>query len=133
MTMYVLASLGTGVLFVVLDVLLNANPLAQRVHSGYEPIARKELNPLPAVAVDMAYGFIIAGLYMLLSQALPGAGWLAKTASFAAVLWFLRVVMAALSHWVMFDVPAVAHLYDLVAGLVEMLAVAAFCASVLGS
>lgn len=132
MTRYVLASLGMGILFVLLDVLLNANPLAQRVHRAYEPIARKTLNPLPAVLIDIAYGFVIAGLYLSLRQALPGAGWPAKAASFAAMLWILRVVMAALSHWVMFDVPASAHLYDLAAGLAEMLAIAALCAAVLG-
>jgi hypothetical protein len=85
------------------------------------------------VAIDMAYGFFIAGLYLLLRQALPGASWIAKGAAFAAMLWVLRVVMAALSHWVMFDVPPRSHLYDLASGLVEMVAVAALCAAVLGA
>lgn len=132
MTKYVLVSLGVGVLFVVLDGLLNVNPLARRVHAAYEPIARKTLNPLLATAIDMAYGFVIAGLYLLLRDSLPGAGWAAKAASYAAILWILRVVMATLSHWVMFDVPARSHSYDLAAGLLEMLAIAALCAAVLG-
>jgi hypothetical protein len=133
MTTYVLASVGVGVLLVVLDALLNVNPLAQRIHSAYEPIARKTMNPVPAVVIDVAYGFLVAGLYLLLREALPGTTWLVKAASFAAILWLLRVVMAAASHWVMFDVPARVHLYDLAAGLVEMLAIAALCAGVLGA
>jgi len=47
---------------------------------------------------------------------------------FAILLWILRVVMIALGHWVMFDVPASWHLYDVLAGLIEMLAIAMFCA-----
>ena len=132
MTRYIIASVGAGILFVLLDALLNVNPLAQRLHRAYEPLARKTMNPLPAVAIDLAYGFVIAGLYLLLRQALPGAGWPAKAVSFAAMLWVLRVVMATVSHWVMFDVPARSHLYDLAAGLIEMLAIAALCAAVLG-
>lgn len=132
MTEYVLVSLGVGVLFVVLDGLLNMNPLAQRVHAAYEPIARKTLDPVPATAIDMAYGFVVAGLYLLLHESLPGAGWAAKAASYAVILWVLRVVMGVLSHWVMFDVPARSHLYDIAAGLLEMLAIAALCAAVLG-
>lgn len=132
MTTYVLVSLGVGVLFVVLDGLLNVNPVARRVHAAYEPIARKALNPLAATAIDLAYGFVIAGLYLLLRESLPGAGWVAKAASYAVILWVLRVVMAVLSHWVMFEVPVRSHLYDLAAGLLEMVAIAMLCAAVLG-
>ena len=131
MTRYVFASLGAGVLFLLLDGFLNVNPLAQRVHRAYGAIARKSMNLALAVAIDIAYGFIIAGLYLLLYQALPGTPGLVRTLSFAIILWILRDVMAALGHWVMFDVPASSHLYDIVAGLIEMLAISLFCAATL--
>jgi hypothetical protein len=128
MTRYILASLGVGLLFVLLDGLLNVNPLAQRAHKAYSAIARKSMNLALAVAIDLAYGFIIAALYLILYRALPGAPGLVRTVSFAVILWILRVVMAALGHWVMFEVPASTHLYDIAAGLAEMLVISAFCA-----
>ena len=41
--------------------------------------------------------------------------------SFALIAWFLRVVMAAASQWMMFDVPVKTLLYTLLTGLGEML------------
>jgi hypothetical protein len=128
MTRYILVSLGSGLLFVLLDGILNANPIAQRLHRPYGPIARKSMNLVLAVTIDMGYGFIIAGLYLLLYRALPGGPGLIRAVWFAILLWILRVVMSALGHWVMFDVPASSHLYDVLAGLIEMLAIAIFCA-----
>jgi len=132
MTRYLLASLASGILFVGMDVLINANPLAQRLHQGYAAIARKSMNPIPATLIDLAYGFIIAGLYLLLRPALPGSTVLAKAVSFALILWVLRVVMTAVTHWVMFDLPGSAHMHDIAAGFLEMLVISAACALILG-
>ena len=90
------------------------------------------MNLAPAIAVDLVYGFIIAGLYLLLYQALPGSTGLVKAVAFAVILWILRVVMGALGHWVMFDVPASSHVYDMAAGLIEMLVISVACALMLG-
>jgi hypothetical protein len=131
MARYVLASLVAGVLFVLLDAFININPLAQRVHEAFSPIARKSMNVAPAIAIDLAYGFVIAGLYLLLYHALPGPTALVKAVSLAIIIWLLRVVMGALGHWVMFEVPASTHLYDMAAGLIEMLVISLSCALIL--
>jgi len=73
------------------------------------------------MAVDLAYGFIMAGVFLLLYKSLPGETSLVKGVSFALLVWFFRVVMQAASQWVMFRIPAETLLYSLVAGLGEML------------
>lgn len=118
---YIIVSIVSGVLFGVLDGVINANPLAQRLYAVYKPIARTSINPVSGIVIDLAYGFIIAGVFLLLYQSLPGQAGLVKGASFALLVWFFRVVMYTASQWVMFKVPVEAVLYSLVTGLGEML------------
>jgi hypothetical protein len=73
------------------------------------------------MVIDLAYGFVMAGVFLLLYSSLPGETGLLKGVSFAVLVWFFRVVMSAASQWVMFRVPAKALLYSLVAGFGEML------------
>ena len=118
---YIIVSVVSGILFGVLDGVINANPLAQRLYEVYKPIARTSINPLAGSVIDLVYGFIMAGVFLLLYTSLPGETGLVKGVSFACLVWFFRVVMYAASQWVMFNVPVVALLYSLVAGLGEML------------
>jgi hypothetical protein len=118
---YVIVSVLSGILFAILDGVINANPLAQRLYEVYKPIARTSINPLAGILIDLVYGFAMAGAFLLLYHSLPGETGLLKGASFALLVWFFRVVMSAASQWVMFRVPAKALLYTLVAGLGEML------------
>jgi hypothetical protein len=119
---YILISIVSGILFGFLDGLLNANPLARRLMAVYQPIARTSINIPAGIFIDLAYGFALAGLFLLLRDSLPGASGLLKGLSYGGILWFLRVVMYGLSHWITFKVPAATLLYTLAAGLVEMLA-----------
>ncbi len=121
MTRYVVVSVLSGILFAILDGLINANPLGRRSLEVYKPIARESINPVAGIAIDLVYGFVMAGVFLLLYASLPGATGLVKGMSFALLVWFFRVVMSAASQWVMFDVPTRAVLYSLVAGLGEML------------
>ncbi len=118
---YILISMLSGVLFGVLDGLINANPLAQRLYEAYRPIAKTSLNPLAGILIDLVYGFVMAGVFLLLYKSLPGGTGLAKGVSFAFLAWFFRVVTYVASQWVMFNVPAATLLYTLLAGLGEML------------
>ncbi len=118
---YILVSIVSGILFGILDGVINANPLAQRLYAVYKPIARTSINPLAGVLIDLVYGFIMAGVFLLLYTSLPGETGLIKGISFAFLVWFFRVVMSAASQWVMFRVSAQALLYSLAAGLGEML------------
>ena len=121
MTRYIIVSIASGVLFGVLDALVHANPLARRLYEVYRPIARTSVNAPAGVAIDLAYGFILAALFLLLHQSLPGASGLAKGLCFGLLVWFLRVAMATASSLMLFGVPGATLLYGLVAGLVQML------------
>ena len=123
MTTYVVVSIVSGILFGVLDGLINADPIAQRLFDVYKPIARTSLNAVAGVTIDLAYGFIMAAVFLLLYTSLPGETGIVKGLSFAILVWFFRVVMSTASTWLMFTVPAQTLIYSLLAGLVEMLAI----------
>ena len=121
MTRYVIVSVVSGILFGVMDGLINANPLAQRLYAVYKPIARISLNPVAGILIDLVYGFLMAAVFLLLYRSLPGDTGVVKGISFALLVWFFRVVMQVASQWMMFNVPVTALFYTLVAGLGEML------------
>jgi hypothetical protein len=121
MIRYVVVSVAGGVLFGVLDGVINANPLAQRLYQVYQPIARPSVDPLAGILIDLVYGFVMAGVFLLLYKSLPGGTGLVKGLSFGLLVWFFRVVMYVASQWMMFAVPGEALLYSLLAGLGEML------------
>jgi uncharacterized membrane protein YagU involved in acid resistance len=127
----ILVGLAAGVAFLVLDGLLNANPLAQQVYAAYRPIARSSVNAVAGSLVDLGYGLILAVLFVTLRHCLPGRTDLMKGMSFGVMVWFLRVVMRVAGEWVVTTVPASAHLYSLLAGLVQMLLVAGLIALLL--
>ena len=121
MTSYIIVSVTSGILFGILDSLINANPLATRLFEVYKPIAKTSLNFVAGMIIDLAYGFILAALFLLLYPSLPGEVGLVKGVSFALMVWFLRVVMSVASQWMMYKVPLKALGYTLLAGLGEML------------
>jgi hypothetical protein len=118
---YIIVSVVGGILFGILDGVINANALAQRLYAVYKPIARTSINVPAGVVIDLVYGFIMAGVFLLLYKSLPGQTGLVKGVSFAFLVWFFRVVMGVASQWIMFNVPSAALFYSLVAGLGEML------------
>jgi hypothetical protein len=121
MTAYIIVSVIGGILFGILDGVINANPLATRLYEAYKPIAKTSVNFAAGMLIDLAYGFILAAVFLLLYPSLPGAAGLVKGLSFALLVWFFRVVMSVASQWMMYKVPFKALLYTLLAGLVEML------------
>lgn len=121
MVRYVIVSIVGGFLFGTMDGLINANPLAQKLFQVYKPIARASINIPAGIAIDLVYGFAMAGIFLLLYKSLPGGTGLTKGISFAGLVWFFRVVMYFASQWMMFQVPATAILYGILTGLVEML------------
>ena len=126
MIRYILASVAGGILFGILDGLINANPLAIKLFEAYRPIAKTSVNFAAGMVIDLAYGFILAALFLLLYQSLPGDMGLLKGLSFGLMVWFLRVGMSVASQWMMYKVPASALTYTLLAGLAEMLLLGLF-------
>lgn len=121
MISYIVVSIVSGILFGVMDGLINANPLAQRLYKVYKPIAKTSMNIPTGIVIDLVYGFIMAGIFLILYNSLPGELGLVKGISFAILAWFFRVVMYVASQWMMFNVPIGALLYTLLAGLCEMI------------
>jgi len=121
MTRYIIVSISSGILFGILDGVINANPVAQKLFEVFKPIAKTSINPLAGIVIDVFYGFVMAGVFLLLYKSLPGETGLVKGLSFALLVWFFRVVMYTATQWVMFNIPNETLLYSLVAGLGEML------------
>ena len=116
MTSYIIVSIASGILFGVLDGLINANPIANKLFEVYKPIAKTAVNFVAGMIIDLAYGFILAALFLLLYPSLPGgSGWV-KGVTFGLMVWFLRVVMSVASQWMMYKVPLKALIYSLLAG-----------------
>lgn len=126
-----LVGLAAGLAFLILDGVVNANPLAQRLYAVYHPLARTSVDAVAGSLIDLAYGLILVQVFVALRPSLPGQGRLMKGLSFGALVWFLRVVMRVAGEWVTTTVPPSAHAYTLVAGLVQVLLVAALIALLL--
>lgn len=121
MTRFILAGAVSGLLFGVMDGIINANPLARRLLAFYLPIARPSVSAPLGILIDLAYGFAMAWIFLLLYRALPGGAGLAKGVSFALLVWFFRVVMNVVGQWMTIKMPANACIYMMVTGLGEML------------
>jgi len=121
MTTYIVISVASGILFAILDGIINANPLARRLFQVYSPIAKKSLNFIAGILIDLVFGFIMAGVFLLLYHSLPGEAGIIKGLSYAVMVWIFRVVMSAASQWMMYTVPLKTLLYSLWTGLAEML------------
>jgi hypothetical protein len=72
MVRYVIVSISSGILFGILDGLINANPLAQKLYAVYKPIARTSINVPAGIVIDVAYGFIMAAVFSFLNKKQPG-------------------------------------------------------------
>ena len=118
---YSIVSVVSGLLFGFLDGVINANPLAQRLYEVYKPIAKTSINLPAGIVIDLVYGFVMGGVFLLLFNSLPGETGVIKGVCFALFVWFFRVVMYTASQWIMFKVPVATLLYFLVTGLAEML------------
>jgi hypothetical protein len=125
MVQFLIVGVISGILFIILDGVINANPLARKLYKVYSPIAKTTLKPLAGILIDLVFGLTMAGVFLLLYGSLPGPTGLIKGVSFAFIVWFFRVVMNVASQWVMFTVPVQTLLYTLATGLGEMLILSA--------
>jgi hypothetical protein len=118
---YFVISILSSILFAILDGVINANPLARKYYEIYQPIAKTSLNPVAGILIDLVFGFIMAGVFVILYNSIPGETGLIKGVSFAVMVWFFRVVMVVASQLMMYITPVKTLLYTLVAGFGEML------------
>jgi hypothetical protein len=121
MVKYILISIISGVLFGVMDGIINANPYARKLFEVYKPITKIKINAPIGMIIDLIYGFVMAGLFLVIYTGLPGETGLLKGLSFAGIAWFFRVVMSVASSFVMYNIPIKTLAYSLLSGLGEML------------
>jgi hypothetical protein len=104
-----------------MDGFINANPLGKRLFAVYKPIQKPSINFSAGIIIDLVYGFLLAGIFLVLFDSLPGDTGFLKGLSFASLLWFCRIIMSVLSNWMMYSIPIISLLYSLFTGLGEML------------
>ncbi|MBN1983427.1 MAG: hypothetical protein JW795_17960 [Chitinivibrionales bacterium] len=121
MTKFVLVCIVNGILFGILDGVIQGNPIAQRLFEVYQPIAKSSINVFAGMMIDLFYGFALGFLFLVLFKSLPGSTGIMKGISFGIMLWFLRVFMSVLSSWMMFTVPMKTLFYSAFGGFVEMM------------
>ncbi len=122
----IVVSVLGGILFAILDGVINANPLAQNMNAVFQPLARKSLNLLTGIVIDLIYGFVVAGVFLLLYKSLPGNSGVIKGLCLGILIWFFRVVMSGISQWIMYVVPIKTIVYSILAGLGELLILGVF-------
>lgn len=121
MIRFLITAVLTGLLFGILDGIINANPLAVKLMECYKPIAKTSINIPAGVIIDLVYGFVISGLFIVLAPALPAGSGILKGLIFGAGIWFFRVFMSVASSWMMYNIPVKTLVYTLLAGFIEML------------
>jgi hypothetical protein len=121
MIRYIISAVLTGLLFGILDGLINANPYANKFMECYKPFAKQSINVPVGLVIDLFYGFVISGLFLLLIPVLPTEYGIIKGISLGVGMWFFRVLMNVISSWMMFNIPGKTLAYLLLTGLVEMI------------
>jgi hypothetical protein len=121
MASFIIAAGLTGLLFGTMDGLINGNPYAIKLMACYKPISRQSINIPVGLAIDLLYGFIISGMFIMILPALPTEIGIVKGATYGMGMWFFRVLMSVISNWMMFNIPGKAVIYTLLTGLIEMM------------
>lgn len=85
MKRYILVSIAAGLLLALMDGLINANPPARELLSAYAPLARPSVDIAAGFAIDLAFGFTLAGLFLLLYPGIPGRTGILKGAGFGLI------------------------------------------------
>ncbi|MDP1725986.1 MAG: hypothetical protein Q8M15_04325 [Bacteroidota bacterium] len=120
MKRFIITAVLTGLLFGLMDGLINANPFAVKLMECYKPIAKQSINVLMGLGIDLLYGFIISSIFILIKPALPSEIGIIKGLSYGLGIWFFRVMMGAISSWMMYNIPIQTLIYVVLTGLIEM-------------
>ncbi|MBN2533200.1 MAG: hypothetical protein JXB88_09930 [Spirochaetales bacterium] len=59
MVRYFIVSLVNGILFGIMDGVIHANPIAQKLFEVYKPIAKTSINAPAGIIIDIVYGLFL--------------------------------------------------------------------------
>jgi hypothetical protein len=111
----------SGILFLIMAGIINANPYAQHLYEAYKPIMRHTFNFSFNVFIYIVYGISMASIFLWLYKSLPGKTAILKGMSFGTIAWFFHGFMSVMGQWMTFNIPAKSLIYGLITGLFEML------------
>lgn len=114
------AGIVVGVVFVILDAVLNANPLGAQALEFYAPIAREGVLIPVGIVSDIVSGFLIVLFFALFYNSLPSSSGIVKGIIFGLIVGYLKVIMNVAASFSMFQMPLTAALYTLGAGILEI-------------
>lgn len=118
---FVIAGIVASVLFLVLDAVFGvAGGLIGELVFGLAAGQPDESKMMLSPVFELINGFMLAGVYAVIHDSLPGEGW-RKGLSYGLIVWGLRVVMWAFSTYIMTDMSPILIGITVVTGLVEVL------------
>lgn len=126
MTRFIVISVISGILFALLDAIINSNPLAQKLMECYQPIAKSTINVPVGIIIDIVYGFAMCGIFLMIYESLPSESGLIKGIVYGLIVWFFRVIMPVLTAFMTQQVPLKTLLYISLTGLIQVLLIGAF-------
>lgn len=109
----------TGIVFLIFDIVFSiaASPILAP-YSGL-PVWKSPPDFTAGSFFDILNGIMLAGVYAGIYKGIPGKG-LKKGFNYGLIVGLFRVIMPSFSMFVMYDVPTVVVLANLVSGYVEI-------------
>lgn len=126
MIRFITISILSGIIFAILDGVINANPIAQKLMESYNPIAKTSINVTAGIFIDLFYGFVMCGIFLLLYNSLPSDNPVIKGLIYGLIIWFFRVLMSVLSTYMTLQIPIQTLVYILLTGLIEVIIIGIF-------
>jgi len=119
----------TGVLFIVFDMFIAI--LTGPIFSPYSdlPIWRTPPNILAGLIFDLINGLILAAVYTIVYNGIPGFGW-KKGLIYGIFVGLFRVVMCSFSTIVMYNIPLALVIASLITGYIEIIILCIILAAV---
>jgi len=110
----------TGVLFIIFDMIIAIS--TSPIFSPYSdlPIWKTPPNILAGTIFDLINGFILAAVYMMIYNGIPGFGW-KKGLNYGIIVGLFRVVMTSFSTIVMYNIPLTLVITSFVTGFIEIM------------
>lgn len=110
----------SGILFALLDGIINGNRISQRLMECYKPIAKTNINISIGFSIDMFFGFAMCAIFVLLYDSIPGETGFAKGIAYGFIIWFFRVFMSVFTIYMTQKVPIKTLAYMLITGFLEV-------------
>lgn len=123
---FIIISILSGIMFAILDGIINANPIAQKLMESYNPLAKTSINMPIGFLIDLFYGFVMCGIFLLLYNSLPSDNPIIKGAIYGLIIWFFRVLMSVLTTYMTLQIPVKTLAYILLTGLLEVIIIGIF-------